>query len=51
MLGSTSKPEVLNPDCEYKLVLLGDRSNLDGSRDFVLRLSGIQLKKLIELIG
>ncbi len=51
MFISTHNPEVLNPECEYKLVFLGDRANLDGSRDFVWRVTGLQLKKLIELVG
>lgn len=51
MFASTSNPEVLTPECEYKLIFLGDRSNLDGSRDFVLRLTGLQLKKLISLLS
>ncbi len=51
MFSSTGNPEVLNPECEYKLIFLGDRSNLDGSKDFVLRLNGLQLKKLIELVS
>lgn len=51
MFASTSNPEVLAPEAEYKLIFLGDRANLDGSRDFVLRLTGAQLKKLIALVS
>jgi len=51
MFGSTSNREMINPATEYKLVFLGDIANLDGSRDFVLRITGVQLRKLIELIS
>jgi hypothetical protein len=40
---------ILNPAATYKLVFLSDLHNLDGSRDFVLRLSGLELKRLVEI--
>lgn len=41
--------KIINPAATYKLVFLADLANLDGSRDFVLRLSGLELKRLIDL--
>jgi hypothetical protein len=49
------EPEVkprgrINPDGVYKFVLLGDRDNLDGTRDFVVRLTGVELQRLLDLV-
>lgn len=45
-----AKAEVINPQAQYKIVMLGDRDNLDGSRDLVLWLTGDEVKRLIEIV-
>jgi hypothetical protein len=45
-----SRYDVINDEAVYSFVLLGDRPNLDASRDYVLRLTGVELKALHEVI-
>lgn len=42
--------KALNPAATYSFVLLGDKDNLDGTRDFVVRLSGNELLDLLDLV-
>ena len=43
--------EILNPEATYSAVFLSDRPNRDGSRDFVLRLTGEEMRVLMRLIA
>ncbi len=45
------KPEdILHADTTYSAVFLGSANNTDGSRDFVLRLKGDEMRALLKVI-